>query len=44
MNWFELSDHYGNVALNEFIIMPDHFYGVITITQPCKKNTNCHIF
>ncbi|MDD5032092.1 MAG: transposase [Patescibacteria group bacterium] len=29
--WFDLLNHYGNCKLDEFIIMPDHFHGIIII-------------
>jgi putative transposase len=30
--WREIPDHFSNVSLGEFIIMPDHIHGIITIT------------
>jgi len=29
--WFDLPNHYGNCRLDEFIIMPNYFYGIIRI-------------
>ena len=29
--WFDLPNHYRNCRLDEFIIMPDHFHGIIVI-------------
>ena len=31
-SWVDLPDHCGNIKLNEYIIMPNHFHGIITIT------------
>ncbi|BFN38174.1 transposase [Fidelibacter multiformis] len=33
--WNDLPNHYHNIKLNEFVIMPDHFHGIIQII---KKN------
>ncbi len=30
-SWASLPEHYGNVALDEFILMPNHVHGVIII-------------
>jgi REP element-mobilizing transposase RayT len=29
--WFELPDHYPNVVLDEMVVMPDHFHGIIQL-------------
>ena len=29
--WYDLSNHYGNCTLDEFVIMPDHFHGIVII-------------
>ncbi|MFQ6677375.1 MAG: transposase [Fidelibacterota bacterium] len=29
--WNEITDHFGNVELDEFVIMPNHVHGIITI-------------
>ena len=29
--WIEISDHFQNIELDEFIIMPDHIHGIISI-------------
>ena len=29
--WFDLSNHYGNCKLDEFVIMPDHVHGIVII-------------
>ncbi len=31
--WLEIPDHYPNVALDEFIIMPNHIHGIIFINN-----------
>ena len=30
--WFDLVNHYGNIVLDEFVVMPNHFHGIIMIT------------
>ena len=34
--WMEIPNHYPNVELDEFVIMPDHFHGIIIITNNVK--------
>jgi hypothetical protein len=29
--WFDLPNHYDNVELHEYVIMPNHFYGKISV-------------
>ena len=31
--WREISDHFPNIKLDEFIIMPDHIHGILIINQ-----------
>jgi putative transposase len=31
--WFDLPNHYPNIILDEFIIMPNHVHGIIIITN-----------
>lgn len=31
--WLEIPEHYKNTALDEYIIMPNHIHGVISITD-----------
>ncbi len=35
--WLEIPKHFGNVQLDEFVIMPNHLHGIINIT---KKNSD----
>jgi putative transposase len=35
--WQELPVHYKNVALDEFIIMPDHVHGIIVLQDESKR-------
>jgi REP element-mobilizing transposase RayT len=32
--WEEIPNHCENVELDEFIIMPNHIHGIITLTEP----------
>jgi len=31
--WLELGDRYSGIQLDEFVIMPDHFHGLIHLTE-----------
>jgi len=31
--WFDLRNHYPNCELDYYVIMPDHFHGIIIITE-----------
>lgn len=32
--WFDLINHVGNIALHEFVVMPNHIHGIIQIVAP----------
>ncbi|MBI3659424.1 transposase, partial [Candidatus Acetothermia bacterium] len=32
--WYQLPDHFPNVALDEFAIMPNHVHGILAIVGP----------
>ena len=32
--WYDLPNHYSNIILDEFIIMPNHIHGIIIIRNP----------
>ena len=32
--WNDLPDHYGNIILDEFVVMPEHIHGRIEIVEP----------
>jgi putative transposase len=38
--WFDLPNHYPNIILDEFIIMPNHIHGIIRIVQHSNKISN----
>ena len=42
--WLEIPEHFPNVELGEFVIMPDHIHGIIGIVNPrdlaCKIPTS----
>ena len=29
--WYDLPNHYSNITLDEFVVMPDHIHGIIII-------------
>ena len=31
--WLNITDHFHNISLDEFVIMPDHFHGIIIINE-----------
>jgi len=35
--WFNLPNHYDNIELDAYVIMPDHFHGIIFITDSVKN-------
>ncbi|MFV9507890.1 MAG: transposase [Oscillochloridaceae bacterium umkhey_bin13] len=37
--WLSLTEHYSNIYLDTFIIMPDHVHGIITLLYP--TNSDC---
>ena len=37
--WLELPRKFPGVQLDEFIIMPNHFHGIIIISEPDSNNT-----
>lgn len=37
--WRELATRFENIILHDFIIMPNHFHGIIEIVKPVKKLT-----
>jgi putative transposase len=37
--WTEIPDHYPNVTLDEFVIMPDHLHGILQICDVAAKNS-----
>ena len=36
--WLEIPQHFPNVVLHEFVIMPNHVHGIIEITSVAKSN------
>jgi len=52
LTWLDLVQHNHNIELDEFIVMPNHFHGIIMIvgagSKPALKrdgldNINCHL-
>ncbi len=41
--WLEIPNHYPNVILDEFIIMPNHIHGIIIINVGANNNSPPHI-
>ncbi len=37
--WYDLPNHYNNLKLDKFVIMPDHFHGIMIIVN-LKMNTS----
>lgn len=44
--WTSIPSHFPQVKKHDFVIMPDHFHGIIEITDSCperrRKNPACH--
>lgn len=34
--WFEIPKHFANVELDEFVVMPNHFHGIIFLKGMCR--------
>jgi len=32
--WHDLSNHYGTIELDAFVVMPDHIHGIIRVIDP----------
>ncbi len=39
--WHEIPDHFPNVQLDEFIVMPNHIHGIIIITDKSRRGKAC---
>ena len=37
--WLEIPQHFPHIKLDEFVVMPDHFHGIL-ISNGCKTNKN----
>jgi len=42
-HWLEIPNHYSNVILDEFIIMPNHIHGIITIVGNNVGTEQCSV-
>jgi hypothetical protein len=40
--WLELENKFDNIKLHNFVVMPNHFYGILEITKT-NKNCDCKI-
>jgi REP element-mobilizing transposase RayT len=38
--WIELSTRFLNIQLDEFVVMPNHFHGILFIVEPAQKMVN----
>lgn len=38
--WAEIPNHFEGVYLDEYVIMPDHIHGILTIDRPFSSGTN----
>ncbi len=32
--WYEIPDHFKNVTIDEFVIMPNHVHGILVLSNP----------
>lgn len=37
-NWFEIPEHFNNVRLDEFILMPNHLHGILELKEVLSSN------
>lgn len=43
-NWLKIPDYHPYVELDEFVLMPDHFHGIVFINKPDKNNWELNKF
>lgn len=36
--WYETPSHFPHIAMDEFVVMPNHIHGIIIINEPVMKN------
>jgi REP element-mobilizing transposase RayT len=36
--WLDLSSHYQNCILDEYVVMPNHFHGIVIIDNEREEN------
>ena len=41
--WLEIPDHFPNVKTDEFVVMPNHFHGIIIINDPVGNRHACSL-
>jgi len=41
--WLEIPEHFGGVFLDEFIVMPSHFHGIVTIGKFGCRDVACNV-
>jgi putative transposase len=41
--WFEIPKHFGDVQLDEFVVMPNHVHGIIIINQRISVGTDYNL-
>ena len=41
--WLKIPDHFENVKLDEFVIMPNHIHGILFITDKIKFTTGTKV-
>jgi len=37
-NWTEIPDHFPNIVLDEYVIMPNHFHGILIVKSGDREN------
>ena len=38
--WRDLPNHYVNIQLDYFVVMPDHFHGILILNEKSSSNSN----
>jgi len=41
--WLEIPDHFPNIRIDEFLVMPNHFHGIIIINDPVGNRHACSL-
>ena len=42
--WQDIPNHYPNILLDSFIIMPNHIHGIIIINNPCRGGFETRLY
>lgn len=41
--WVQIPDHFPNVELDEWVVMPNHIHGIVVIVDSSVNTTTAHV-